>query len=109
MTRAAMKTTAVAEGDCWVLNGAKRWIGNATVGHVVIVWARAEDGIAGFIVELPNPGFIATRIDGKMAKRASWQADIELRDCRVPASARMPTGSGSAATIRSTRAMRATA
>lgn len=89
---AHMATTARWDGDDYVLSGRKRWIGNATVCHVAIVWARAEDGIAGFLVEQPNPGFKTTLIDGKLAKRSSWQADIELDECRVPACARLPVG-----------------
>ncbi len=89
---AHLSTSARREGDHYVLNGAKRWIGNANVCDLAIVWARAEDGIAGFLVECPNPGFIATRMDGKLSKRASYQAAITLTECRVPASARMPIG-----------------
>lgn len=87
-----MATTARREGDEYVLDGAKRWIGNGTVCDVAVVWARAEDGIAGFLVEPPNPGYRATVIEGKLSKRASWQAQIVLDACRVPRAARMPVG-----------------
>ena len=89
---AHLATTARLEGDEYVLNGAKRWIGNADFCDVAIVWARAEDGLAGFLVECPNPGFKATRMSGKLSKRSSTQAEIALVDCRVRASARMPLG-----------------
>ncbi|MGI8477349.1 MAG: acyl-CoA dehydrogenase family protein [Thermomicrobiales bacterium] len=78
---ARMETGARRDGDAYVLNGAKRWIGNGTIC-----------GIAGFVVECPNPGFEATLIEGKMSKRASIQADIVLRDCRVPIGNRLRLG-----------------
>jgi len=87
-----LTTEARLSGDEYVLSGAKRWIGNATICDVAIVWARAEDGIAGFLVEQPNSGFHATKIEGKLSKRSVWQADILLDECRVPATARMPVG-----------------
>jgi len=89
---AHLSTSARRDGDHYVLNGAKRWIGNANVCDLAIVWARADDGIAGFLVECPNPGFVATRMDGKLSKRAAYQAAITLTECRVPISARMPIG-----------------
>jgi glutaryl-CoA dehydrogenase len=87
-----LTTRATRDGDSYVLDGAKRWIGNATFCDVAIVWARAEDGIAGFLVEPPAPGFIATAIAGKLAQRGTPQADIRLEGCRVPAASRMPRG-----------------
>jgi glutaryl-CoA dehydrogenase len=87
---AHMTTRATRDGDEYVLNGAKRWIGNGTICDLAVVWARAEDGIAGFLVECPNPGFRATLIEGKLSKRGVWQADIRLDGCRVPAGNRMP-------------------
>jgi glutaryl-CoA dehydrogenase len=89
---AHLTTRAVRDGDGYVLEGAKRWIGNGTICDLAVVWARAEDGIAGFLVECPNPGFRATVIEGKLSKRGVWQADIRLEGCRVPAAHRMPTG-----------------
>jgi glutaryl-CoA dehydrogenase len=85
-----LTTTARREGDDYVLNGSKRWIGNATVSDLAIVWARTEEGVAGFLVELPNPGFRPTKIEGKVAKRSVWQADIAIEECRVPACCKMP-------------------
>ena len=87
-----LTTRAVREGDNYILDGAKRWIGNATICDVAIVWARTEDGIAGFLVEPPTPGFTATVIEGKLAQRGVWQTDIQLEGCRVPAASRLLQG-----------------
>ena len=92
-----LAATARRDGDDYVLDGAKRWIGNATFCDVAIVWARAEDGIAGFLVECPNPGFQATAIPGKLAQRGAPQADIRLDECRVPAANCMPVAGFKAA------------
>jgi glutaryl-CoA dehydrogenase len=89
---AHLTTRAVRKGDEYVLDGAKRWIGNGTICDLAVVWARADDGIAGFLVECPNPGFQAAAIEGKLSKRGVWQADIRLDGCRVPAANRMPAG-----------------
>ena len=88
----ALETSACREGDTWVLNGAKRWIGNGTIADVAVVWARStEDGqVKGFLVETGSPGYDATVITGKAAVRAVWQADIRLDDVRVPESSRLP-------------------
>ena len=88
----ALETTARRDGDQWVLDGAKRWIGNGTIADLVVVWARnADDGeVNGFVVETPAEGYEATRIDGKLSLRAVWQADITLRGVRVPAENRLP-------------------
>jgi glutaryl-CoA dehydrogenase len=88
----ALETSARRDGDTWVLNGAKRWIGNGTIADVAVVWARStEDGqVKGFLVETDSPGYDATVIAGKGAARAVWQADIRLRGVRVPEAARLP-------------------
>ncbi len=82
----ALETSARRDGDSWVINGGKRWIGNGTIADVVIVWARSqEDGqIKGFVVEKGAPGYDAQVITGKGALRSVWQADITLTDVRVP-------------------------
>ena len=87
-----LSTRATRDGDDYVLDGAKRWIGNATICDLVIVWARAEDAVAGFLVEPPAAGFTATRIAGKMSQRGTPQADVRLTSCRVPAANRLPRG-----------------
>jgi glutaryl-CoA dehydrogenase len=87
-----LETRAARDGDDYLLDGVKRWIGNATLCDVAVVWARAEDGIAGFLVEPPNPGYVATAIEGKLAQRSGVQAEICLAGCRVPAANRLPRG-----------------
>jgi glutaryl-CoA dehydrogenase len=92
----ALETRAERRADEYVLNGAKRWIGNGTVADVAVVWARdTEDGqVKGFLVERGAPGYHATAISGKGSLRAIWQADIELHDVRVPAGAMLPRSTG---------------
>lgn len=91
---ANMLTTAKREGDGWVINGAKRWIGLATLADLCIVWAMTDEGVRGFIVPTSTPGFTATAIDGKLAFRASIQCDIDLNDVHVPADAILPGAKG---------------
>ena len=91
---ANMKTTAVRDGDHWVLNGAKRWIGLGNIADVAIVWAMTEDGVRGFIVPTVSPGFTATPIAGKWSLRASVQCDITLDSVRIPEALRLPDASG---------------
>jgi len=80
-----LQTTARRDGDRWVLNGAKKWIGNATFADLVVIWARdeADDKVKGFVVEKGTPGFTATKIEGKIALRTVQNADITLTDCVV--------------------------
>ena len=91
---ANMKTTAVRDGDEWVINGAKRWIGLATLADVAIIWAQTDEGVRGFIVPTETPGFKATAIDGKLSMRASIQCEIDLKDVRLPADAILPNAQG---------------
>jgi glutaryl-CoA dehydrogenase len=88
----ALETSARRDGDSWVINGQKKWIGNATIADVIVVWARdAGDGhVKGFLVEKGTPGYDARRIDGKGSLRAVWQAEISLTDVRVPEASRLP-------------------
>jgi glutaryl-CoA dehydrogenase len=81
-----LETTARRDGDEWILDGAKRWIGNATFADLVVVWARDVESqqVLGFVVEKGTPGFTATKIEGKMALRIVQNADIVLDGCRVP-------------------------
>jgi glutaryl-CoA dehydrogenase len=83
----SLETEVRPDGDGYILNGAKRWIGNASFADLVIVWARDEEGDVGaYVVEKGTPGFDpSTVIGGKMGKRAVWQAEITLSDVRVPA------------------------
>lgn len=77
--------TCKCEGDKWILNGQKKWIGNATFADLVIIWARdLDDGkVKGFIVEKGNPGFKAEKIKGKMALRIVQNALITLTNCEI--------------------------
>jgi glutaryl-CoA dehydrogenase len=87
----ALETTARRDGDGYLLDGAKRWIGNGTIADVIVVWARGEDGqVGGYLVEKGAPGYHASVIEGKGAARAVWQADIRLQSVRVPAENRLP-------------------
>lgn len=80
-----LETSARRDGDAFVLDGAKKWIGNGSIADYVIVWARGEDGaVGGYVVEKGTPGFEATVMTGKTALRAVWQAEITLTDVRVP-------------------------
>jgi glutaryl-CoA dehydrogenase len=90
----ALETTARRDGDEFVIDGAKRWIGGGSVADVVVVWARdLEDGqVKGFLVEPPTPGYEASVIEGKGSVRAIWQAQIELDGVRVPAESRLLGG-----------------
>ncbi len=87
----SLETSARRDGDHYVLNGAKRWIGNASFADVVVVWARDEAGdVGGFLVEKNTEGFDpSTVIGGKIGKRAVWQAEITLHDVRVPVANRL--------------------
>jgi glutaryl-CoA dehydrogenase len=85
-----LETAARRDGDHYILNGSKRWIGNGSIADVVVVWARDEDnGIGGFLVERDTPGYEARVMSGKISKRAVWQAEITLNDVRVPAENRL--------------------
>jgi glutaryl-CoA dehydrogenase len=87
-----LQTTARRDGDHWVLNGAKKWIGNATFADLVVIWARVEGDdhrICGFVVERGTPGFETTKMEGKLALRITQNAEINLTDCRVPEANRL--------------------
>ena len=80
-----LTTTAKRQGDAWVLNGQKKWIGNSTWGDLTIIWARDLDDnqVKGFIVENKSPGFQVEKIRHKMALRVVQNGLITLTDCRV--------------------------
>ena len=88
----SLQTTARRDGDSWVLDGHKKWIGNGSIADVVVVWARDEaDGrVKGFLLEKGTAGFDARRMDGKGSLRAVWQAEIALTDVRIPEANRLP-------------------
>jgi glutaryl-CoA dehydrogenase len=88
----SLQTSARREDDEWVLEGRKRWIGNASIADVVVVWARDDDDgeVGGFLVERGTSGFDPSMvIEGKIGKRAIWQSEITLHDVRVPAANRL--------------------
>ncbi len=88
----ALESSARRDGDFWLLNGHKKWIGNGTLADVVVVWARdqADGQVKGFLVEKGTPGYDARRIEHKASLRAVWQAEITLTDMRVPEENRLP-------------------
>src|SRR5690625_2957084 len=86
-----LETTACRSDNGWVLNGAKRWIGNATLADLAVVWAKDQDDCQdkGFLVETQTPGFTATKIEDKYAMRIVQNADITRDDVVVPESMRL--------------------
>jgi glutaryl-CoA dehydrogenase len=91
---AGMLTTARRDGSAWVVNGEKTWITNGSVADVAVVWARAGDGIRGFLVERGTPGFSSSELHGKLSMRASVTSSLSFSDCRVPDSAVLPGAKG---------------
>ncbi|PWW24980.1 glutaryl-CoA dehydrogenase [Geodermatophilus normandii] len=82
----ALETRARRDGDSFVLDGQKKWIGNGSIADYVLIWARDEEGaVGGYVVEKGTPGFTARVMTGKTALRAVWQAEITLEGARVPA------------------------
>ncbi len=108
-TGGGLLTTARREGDTWVLNGEKKWIGNATWCDLTIIWARdlADNQVKGFIVENKTPGFKAEKIQNKMALRVVQNAHITLTDCRVPEENRLQLDTSFRDTARVLRMTRA--
>jgi glutaryl-CoA dehydrogenase len=104
-----LRTVATRDGDEWVLNGSKRWIGNATLSDITVIWAKdAADGqVKGFIVPTSTPGYTATKIEGKQSLRIVQNADITLEGVRVPESLRLQNANSfrdTAKVLRLTRA-----
>jgi glutaryl-CoA dehydrogenase len=104
-----LTTTARRDGDEWVLNGQKKWIGNATFADYVVIWARdVEDNqVKGFVVEQPTPGFSTTKMRDKIALRVVQNAYITMEDARVPEANRLQNANSfrdTAAVLRLTRA-----
>jgi len=90
-----LTTTAKREGDTWILNGEKRWIGNAPWCDVSIIWARdlADNQVKGFIVEnKTTPGFSVEKIEHKIALKVVQNGHITLKDVRVPEANRLQGG-----------------
>src|SRR5580698_8726801 len=80
-----LTTTAQRDGDVWVLNGRKKWIGNATFADLIIVWARdvADNQVKGFVVAAGTEGFTPEKMRNKIALRVVQNAEITLDNVRV--------------------------
>ena len=104
-----LKTTARRDGDSWILNGQKKWIGNATFGDLTVIWARdvADGQVKGFIVANDTPGFSTTKLEDKIALRIVQNAVITLEDVRVDEADRLANANSfrdTAEVLRMTRA-----
>src|SRR5258705_457184 len=110
-TSGGMTTTAKREGDTWILNGQKRWIGNAPWCDISIIWARdvADNQVKGFIIEnKTTPGFSVEKIEHKIALKVVQNGQITLKDVRVPEANRLQGGNSfrdTARVLRMTRYM----
>jgi glutaryl-CoA dehydrogenase len=91
---ASMATRARRDGSDWVLSGTKTWITNAPVADLAVIWARTEDGVAGFAVPTDLPEVSVREIRRKMSLRASVTGEIVLDEVRLPAAARLPGARG---------------
>ncbi len=89
-----MLTTAVKDGDGYVLNGSKYWITNGGIADIAIVWARLDGKIRGFIIENGTPGYSTNDIHGKFSLRASVTSELVLQDVRVKGDAILPNVEG---------------
>lgn len=89
-----MRTRAIKDGTDWVLNGTKMWATNGSIADVAIVWARAEDGIRGFVVPTDTNGFSAPEIKKKLSLRASVSSELVLDSVRLPGAALLPGANG---------------
>src|SRR6266513_82588 len=95
-----METRARREGEHYILNGSKCWIGNASIADVKVVWAKDDDGrVGGFVVEKDAPGFRASDIEGKFSLRMSRTSECWFENCRIPADNRLPNASGLKASL----------
>ncbi|WP_347977385.1 acyl-CoA dehydrogenase family protein [Microbacterium sp. ProA8] len=90
----SMKTHARRDGSDWILDGAKRWIGLASVAQLVVVWAQTDDGVRGFLVTTGTPGFEVSVLEPKGSMRASVQTELHFDGVRLPASALLPEARG---------------
>src|SRR5437879_358506 len=90
-----METRATRDGDHYVLNGSKCWIGNASIADVKVVWAKDDGGhVGGFVVEKGAPGFRAQDIEGKFSLRMSRTSECWFENCRIPTGNRLPKAIG---------------
>ena len=95
---AAMTTFARRDGTgedaSWILAGAKRWIGLASVADVLVVWAKTDDGVRGFLVPAGTAGVTVTPIGQKLSMRASIQCDVRFDGVRLGPQALLPAALG---------------
>jgi len=91
---ARMETTAKRDGDGWILNGEKQWISEATIADFALIWARTEDGIAGFLVEQGTEGLTPTFQGKKGSMRAGDVGSLALSDCKVKSENMLPKTTG---------------
>ena len=95
-----METRAKRDGDSYILNGSKCWIGNASIADVKVIWAKDDDGhVGGFVVEKDAPGFRARDIEGKFSLRMSRTSECWFENCRIPSENRLPKASGLGAAL----------
>ncbi len=104
-----LMTTARRDGDSWILNGQKKWIGNATFGDLTVIWARdvEDDRVKGFVVANDSPGFSTTKLEDKIALRIVQNAVITLKDVRVDEADRLANANSFADTAEVLRMTRA--
>ncbi|WP_160717217.1 acyl-CoA dehydrogenase family protein [Chitinophaga solisilvae] len=108
-TAGGLTTTAKREGDTWILNGQKKWIGNATFADVIIIWARDVDDnqVKGFLLRKGTPGFSVEKMHDKMALRIVQNGLITMKDCRIAESDRLQRANSFRDTSRVLRMTRA--
>jgi len=104
-----LTTTCKKEGNDWIINGQKKWIGNATFSDFTIIWARNvdDDRVKGFIVNKDTPGFKAEKIENKLSLRTVQNALITMTDCRIPETKRLQNANSfkdTSAVLKMTRA-----
>ncbi len=90
----AMQSRAVKTADGFVLNGTKTWITHAPVADVLVVWAKLDGRVKGFILERGDKGLTTPKIDGKFSLRASVTGQIAMNDVTIPADRMLPQADG---------------
>jgi glutaryl-CoA dehydrogenase len=96
----SLTTSAASSDGGYVLNGSKRWIGNASFADVTVIWARDDEGqVGGFLVEKDTPGYSVEVLPRKGSQRAVWQTQISMQDCRIPEENRLPKATGLGSTL----------
>ncbi len=89
-----MTTTAIKDGNKWIINGKKKWITNATISDICILWAKTNDGIKGFIVEMDKEGIEIERINSNISLRSFITAGITFNNVIIDDSDRLPFADG---------------